>query len=53
MAGFLACPSRLDGLPKRAIIVYSSLSVAMKNAGFFTELTATGTAPVFHRIPFY
>ena len=47
MAGFLACsPSaRLPTQYKRV--------VATGFAGVFTELTATGTAPALHRIPFY
>ncbi|MDH6304944.1 hypothetical protein M2459_001681 [Parabacteroides sp. PF5-5] len=47
MAGFLACPP-LCRPPSRS----TKGTVAMKNAGV-SGLTATGTAPVFHRIPFY
>jgi hypothetical protein len=35
MAGFLACPFRSAAFPRESTIVYSSPSVAMKNAGVY------------------
>jgi hypothetical protein len=56
MAGFLACPSRPAAFPREPAIVYSSLSVAMKNAGVYRTYSygySSGLSPDSLLLTFY